>query len=56
MEKAMNAELIKVLAVIFIGGLGAYMFLINLAKRIVGKAGSVRGKQNIYLIGAALVF
>jgi hypothetical protein len=56
MEKAMNAELIKVLAVIFIGGLGAYMFLINLVKRIVGKAGSVRRKQNIYLIGAALVF
>jgi hypothetical protein len=54
MEKALSNDLIKVLAVIFLGSIGVYMFLINLTKRFIGSAKSVRKKQNIYLIVGAL--
>jgi hypothetical protein len=56
MEKVLSNDLIKVLIVIFIGSMGAYMFLLNITKRIVGASKSIRRKQNIYLIVGALVF
>lgn len=55
MEKAISSDLIKVLIVIFLGSIGFYMFLINLTKRFIGSAKSVRRKQNIYLIVGALI-
>jgi hypothetical protein len=56
MEKVLSNDLLKVLLVVFIGSMGAYMFLVNITKRIVGAAKSIRRKQNIYLIVGALVF
>lgn len=56
MEKALSGDFLKVLIVVLIGGIGAFMFMVNVTKRILGGSKSVRRKQNIYLIVGALVF
>ena len=56
MEKALSGDLLKVLIVVFVGGLGAYLFLANLTKRLIGSSKSTLRKQNIYLLVAALIF
>jgi hypothetical protein len=56
MERAISSDLLKVLLALFAGSVAAYMFLINITKRFVGSAKSVRRKQNIYLLVGALLF
>ena len=55
MGKIINSDLIKILAVVFLGGIGLYIMLMNLTKRFVGVSGSFRRKQNIYLLVSALL-
>ncbi|MER3498847.1 MAG: hypothetical protein C4308_09560 [Chitinophagaceae bacterium] len=55
MGKIINSDLIKILAVVFLGGIGLYIMLMNLTKQFVGVSGSFRRKQNIYLLVSALL-
>lgn len=56
MDKAFSGDVLKILAVLFLGGIAFYVFLISIAKRVAGGAKQIGKKQNLYLLLAALIF
>ena len=55
MGKFINSDLIKVLAIVFVGGIGLFILMMNLSKRFASLSGARQRKQNIYLLVSALI-